>query len=69
MRILLTLLAFTVISCGDKMVACPAIALECPAGERHCESADEDGCEELTMGEGECLQVIYCAVDDSGDAG
>ena len=59
------ILALTLLfACGDKGVACPAIALECPVDEVQCATAEEDdSCYELTMGEGECEQIIYCRPD------
>ena len=60
MRLILLFISMTSISCGEKEVTCPAIALECPERETQCESADEDGCYELTMGSGDCEQIIYC---------
>ena len=49
------------ISCGDKEVLCPTIALECPTDETQCASVDEqDGCYEITQGSDECKQTIYC---------
>ena len=45
---------------GEKEVTCPTIALECLEGETQCETANEDGCYELTMGSGDCEQIIYC---------
>ena len=60
MKKILFVLSVFVLSCGDKEVLCPTIALECPPEESQCASADEDGCYELTSGEGECAQTVYC---------